>query len=91
VNHNIPDREIPEFGKRDGAFGQRHAPTITIAIVCGLAIAHGASPAIAHILNTIAILIGTCLLIAALTWTLRVIPAGRYTPGERTRPRVGAR
>lgn len=95
MNQHIPDRHIPEFGASQGAFTEGRKVTIAIAVICGLAIAHGVSPAIAHLLNTAAILIGTGLGIAALTWVIRVYRAGRYTPVQHTRrygrPRVGAR
>lgn len=95
MNEHIPDRRIPEFGASQGAFRERRTVTVATVVLFGLAIAHHASPLVAHVLNTLALVLGAVLALAAVTWVVRLIQAGRYTPadhaGQKGRPPVGVR
>lgn len=72
TTHKLP-RRIPEFGT--GTHHERRLATALIWVICAFAIAYGAFPAVAHIINIIAvtIAIGTIvgLLATGLVLTLR--------------------
>ncbi|MQA13648.1 MAG: hypothetical protein GEV09_05585 [Pseudonocardiaceae bacterium] len=60
-------RRIPEFGAGHGARTERRTATTVIVVISSVALAYGASPAVAHIVNTAAI---AAAILAALALTV---------------------
>jgi len=64
----MSNRDIPEFGPRQGGDIERHKATLVIAVICALGFSSSISPAIAQVLNIAAVItvIGVALVLVSL-------------------------
>jgi hypothetical protein len=64
----MSNRDIPDFGARQGGVIERHKATLVIAVICAMGFASSISPAMAHVLNIAAVIaaIGVALVMVSL-------------------------